>query len=236
MKTNHSIFQGNFHLLRWPTFCLWSMFLPRMLLPFEIDQIQPIVHASLLSLYYGLLLSFFQCKAKTLTQWPISGTLSRPGTWPSCDTQFFCNIFTKDINKLTSFLSLCLLLNSFCARHIKPKLHEVLRLGMWFQLGKYEFESPSKPESMGSSPIWGKIGFKSHLMCDISVFDHTDLPSKTILLGWISQNSPQTLICTLSNSPAIDFYPNPWIYILFCSCCIWNWAQFYIEVSFPLLK
>ena len=80
MKTNHSIFQGNFHLLRWPTFCLWSMFLPRMLLPFEIDQIQPTDRASLFSLCYGSLLSSSQCEAKTLTQWPISGALTRPGT------------------------------------------------------------------------------------------------------------------------------------------------------------
>ena len=54
---------------------------------------------------------------------------------------------------------------------------------MWFQLREYEFESPPKPESMGSSPIRGKIGFESHLRYDISVFDHPDLPSKTILLG-----------------------------------------------------
>ena len=74
-------------------------------------------------------------------------------------------------------------MNSFCARHKKRELHEVLRLGMWFQLREYEFESPPKPESMGSSPIRGKIGFESHLRYDISVFDHPDLPSKTILLG-----------------------------------------------------
>ena len=64
IKTSHLVFPGLFYLLRWPTFCLQNVYLPQI---------------NLLSLYYGLFLNSFLCKAKNL----VPGTHLRPGKWPS---------------------------------------------------------------------------------------------------------------------------------------------------------
>ena len=60
IKTSHLVFPGLFYLLRWPTFCLQNVYLPQI---------------NLLSLYYGLFLNSFLCKAKNL----VPGTHLRPG-------------------------------------------------------------------------------------------------------------------------------------------------------------
>ena len=61
--------------------------------------------ASLFSLYYGSFLNSFLQEAKELREtWDMT-ILSSPISY---------KLFTKDINKPTSYLALCLSLNAFC--------------------------------------------------------------------------------------------------------------------------
>ena len=79
------MFPGLFHLLRWSTFCLQNVYLPQI---------------NLLSLYYGLFLNSFLCKAKNL----VPGTHLRPGKWPSSHAP---HSFLQQLNQLKQYLSWC---------------------------------------------------------------------------------------------------------------------------------
>ena len=92
-------------------FC--GVFFPGLFSPSEMNCILSMKCLSLLSLYYGLLLNSFLHGAKDL-HWTANPRAS-PRTWPPSHAPFSCNLFTKDINKSTSCLSLSLLLNTICA-------------------------------------------------------------------------------------------------------------------------
>lgn len=93
---------GCSYLLRWATFCLWSVYLSH----YTCFHFTVACCSWILSLV----------KPVALTWPPIPGTHLRPETWLASHAPFSCNLFTKEINKCTSCLSLCLSLNSFCAK------------------------------------------------------------------------------------------------------------------------
>ena len=106
IKTNHTTFQGRCtYPLRWPTFCLWSMFLPWQL---SLCNMTTYRGAALIPWdrphsVYGMCISLNK-SASQLSSW-------RRALLPAhlSPSQASC------INKSASYLSLCLLLNSFCA-------------------------------------------------------------------------------------------------------------------------